>query len=102
MKNKGWLSQDWKHSNSSILVLIASQGRSQQQVGGRTGCGDCALGSLKGAPGRTESAVPAVRGSEDPDGGSAQAGQPALSRGHQQGARGPHGAGPDSPTGADA
>ena len=31
-------------------------GTSQQQVGGRTGCGDCALGSLKGAPGRTESA----------------------------------------------
>ena len=56
MKNKAWLSQDWKDSNSGILVSIASQGRSQQQVGGRTGCGDCALGSLKGAPGRTESA----------------------------------------------
>ena len=38
----------------------------------------------------------------DPDGGSAQAGQPAQSRGHQQGARGPHGAGPDSRTRADA
>lgn len=36
----------------------------------------------------------------DPDGGSAKAGQPAQSRGRQQGARGPRGADPGSRTGA--